>query len=95
MGSTFRNPPGDHAGRLIEAVGLKGRKQGGAQISPTHANFIVNVGGATAADVLSLIQAARRAVKDRFGIDLELEIEFLGDWGAASIPGQSSGGGSL
>jgi UDP-N-acetylmuramate dehydrogenase len=95
MGSTFRNPPGDHAGRLIEAAGLKGRKQGGAQISPTHANFIVNVGGATAADVLSLIQAARRAVKDRFGIDLELEIEFLGDWGAASIAGQSSGGGSL
>jgi UDP-N-acetylmuramate dehydrogenase len=94
MGSTFRNPPGDHAGRLIEEAGLKGRKQGGAQISPTHANFIVNVGGATAADVLSLIQVARSAVKDRFGIALELEIEFLGDWGAVSVAGQPSEGGT-
>ncbi len=92
MGSTFRNPPGDNAGRLIEAAGLKGLKQGGAQISPKHANFIVNVGGATAADVMALIQAAREAVRDRFSVNLELEIELLGDWGAAHVAGQSSGG---
>jgi UDP-N-acetylmuramate dehydrogenase len=80
MGSMFKNPPGDHAGRLIEAVGLKGTHVGGAQISPIHANFFVNSGGATAADVKSLIDLAQRRVFDRFGVELALEIELLGDW---------------
>lgn len=78
-GSIFKNPPGDHAGRLIEAAGLKGATAGGAQISPVHANFIVNAGGATADDVLQLIDRARRGVRDRFGVQLELEIEILGN----------------
>jgi UDP-N-acetylmuramate dehydrogenase len=80
MGSMFKNPPGDHAGRLIEAVGLKGTHVGGAQISPIHANFFVNSGGATAADVKRLIDLARRQVFERFGVELALEIELLGDW---------------
>lgn len=79
-GSVFKNPPGDHAGRLIEASGLKGYRQGGAQLSPVHANFIVNAGGATAADVVALIALARRTVRERFGIELELEVELRGDW---------------
>ena len=81
VGSMFKNPPGDYAGRLIDAVGLKGRRVGQAQISPKHANFFVNLGGATAADVTGLIQMARAAVREQFGISLELEIEPLGDWG--------------
>lgn len=81
VGSMFKNPPGDYAGRLIEAAGLKGYQIGQAQISPKHANFFVNLGGATAADVVALIHAARAAVRQRFGISLELEIEPLGDWG--------------
>lgn len=79
-GSVFTNPPGDYAGRLIEAVGLKGTTVGRAQISPRHANFIVNVGGATAADVVGLIALARRTVRMRFGVELELELELRGDW---------------
>jgi UDP-N-acetylmuramate dehydrogenase len=79
-GSTFKNPPGDHAGRLIEAAGLKGVQRGGAQISPVHANFIVNRGGATAADVWALIELARSEVARKFGVELELEIERLGEW---------------
>ncbi len=78
-GSVFRRPPGDHAGRLIEAAGLKGRTVGGAQISPHHAGFIVNMGDATAADVLALVAIARDTVKERFGVTLELEIEYLGE----------------
>lgn len=81
VGSMFKNPPGDYAGRLIDAVGLKGHRVGQAQISPKHANFFVNLGGATAADVVGLIHAARLAVRETFGISLELEIEPLGDWG--------------
>lgn len=81
VGSMFKNPPGDYAGRLIEAAGLKGYRVGQAQISPKHANFFVNLGGATAADVVALIHAARAAVRERFGVSLELEIEPLGDWG--------------
>ncbi|HEB89094.1 MAG TPA: UDP-N-acetylmuramate dehydrogenase [Deltaproteobacteria bacterium] len=77
-GSVFRNPPGDHAGRLIEAAGLKGLREGAAQISPVHANFIVNHGGATASDVLRLIDRARRAVADETGIVLETEVKLLG-----------------
>jgi UDP-N-acetylmuramate dehydrogenase len=79
-GSVFKNPPGDHAGRLIEAAGLKGRCRGGAEISPVHANFIVNCGDAAAADVKALIDLARQEVSARFGVALELEIELLGDW---------------
>jgi UDP-N-acetylmuramate dehydrogenase len=80
MGSMFRNPPGDYAGRLIEAAGLKGLVVGDAQISSLHANFFINLGRATAADIAALIGQARQAVLDRFGIELELEIEILGEW---------------
>jgi UDP-N-acetylmuramate dehydrogenase len=79
IGSMFKNPPGEFAGRLIEAAGLKGKQIGGGQISPLHANFFVNLGGASAADMLGLIELARKAVRDRFGIELELEIELLGE----------------
>jgi len=78
LGSTFKNPPGDSAGRLIEACGLKGRQIGGAQISPKHANFIVNLGGARADDVLALMAEMRRCVHERFGIELEPEIRVIG-----------------
>lgn len=84
-GSIFRNPPGDYAGRLIEAAGLKGRTIGGAQISPLHANFIVNTGGAQAADVLALINLVRRTIWEQHGVLLAPEILFLGDWAAASL----------
>jgi UDP-N-acetylmuramate dehydrogenase len=77
-GSVFRNPPGGYAGRLIEAAGLKGERHGGAQISTLHANFIVNTGGATAADVLALIGHARAAVRLRTGIQLEPEVRIWG-----------------
>ncbi len=77
-GSVFKNPPGDFAGRLIESVGLKGRRIGGAQISPVHANFIANVGGASAADVLALIEEARRVVWQTTGRRLEPEVRVLG-----------------
>jgi UDP-N-acetylmuramate dehydrogenase len=79
-GSVFKNPPGDYAGRLVEASGLKGRRVGGAEISNVHANFIVNQGGATAADVKALIDLAHESVKEAFGVELELEIELLGEW---------------
>jgi UDP-N-acetylmuramate dehydrogenase len=79
-GSVFKNPPGDHAGRLIEAAGLKGTTVGGAQISTVHANFIVNAGGATARDVVALIALARRTVRERFNVQLELEVELRGAW---------------
>jgi UDP-N-acetylmuramate dehydrogenase len=77
-GSVFKNPPGDYAGRLIESVGLKGRRIGGAQISPVHANFITNVGRATAADVLALIEEARKKVFDATGIRLVPEVRIVG-----------------
>ena len=79
LGSVFKNPPGDRAGRLIEAAGLKGRRSGGAQISEKHANFIVNADHATAADVLDLVRIAHDTVRDQFDIDLEREIIVLGD----------------
>jgi UDP-N-acetylmuramate dehydrogenase len=82
-GSIFRNPPGDHAGWLIEAAGLKGRRVGGAEISAVHANFIVNCDGATAADVRALIDLAREAVWKEAGVQLELEIELIGEWSAS------------
>jgi UDP-N-acetylmuramate dehydrogenase len=78
LGSVFKNPPGDRAGRLVEAAGLKGRREGGAQISPKHANFIVNVDHATAADVLTLVHLAHDTVLERFAVDLEQEIIVLG-----------------
>ncbi len=77
-GSVFRNPPGDAAGRLIEACGLKGSACGGAQISEMHANFIVNRGGATADDVVTLMARARDAVRERFEILLALEVRLVG-----------------
>jgi UDP-N-acetylmuramate dehydrogenase len=77
-GSVFKNPPGDFAGRLIEAAGLKGERVGGAEISELHANFIVNRGGATASDVLALIDAARRRVRERTGVELEPEVRIVG-----------------
>lgn len=78
LGSVFKNPPGDKAGRLIEAAGLKGRRVGGAQISPKHANFIVNVDHASAADVINLMQLAIVTVLQQYGIQLEREIDFIG-----------------
>ncbi len=80
-GSVFKNPPGDYAGRLIDQAGMKGTTHGKAQISKRHANFIVNSGGASAADVVALIVAARKSVHERFGVDLELEVELRGEWG--------------
>lgn len=80
LGSMFKNPSGDYAGRLIEAAGLKGTKIGGAQISPVHANFFVNTGNATATDVKMLIDLARERVKGRFGVELVLEVELIGEW---------------
>jgi UDP-N-acetylmuramate dehydrogenase len=79
-GSVFRNPPGDYAGRLIEAAGLKGSQFGEAQISPVHANFIINLGEANAASVKALIERAQEQVWSQFGVRLELEIELVGDW---------------
>ncbi len=77
-GSTFRNPPGDHAGRLVEAAGLKGHRLGNAMWSDLHANFVVNLGGATARDCLALIRMARERVRERFGVELELEVRLAG-----------------
>jgi UDP-N-acetylmuramate dehydrogenase len=81
MGSVFRNPPDDKAGRLIEAVGLKGKQIGGAIISPKHANFILNEGGAKAQDILDLLVLARESVEKQFNIALIPEVEVIGDWG--------------
>lgn len=80
FGSTFRNPPGDFAGRLIEAAGLKGHRIGGAEISTRHANFVVNSGGATARDVLALVRLMRDRVRERFGVSLETEVRLVGDF---------------
>jgi UDP-N-acetylmuramate dehydrogenase len=77
MGSTFKNPPGDHAGRLIEAAGLKGQSIGDAEISPVHANFFLNHGNATFEDYRRLIQLAQETVLEKFNVKLELEIEVL------------------
>jgi UDP-N-acetylmuramate dehydrogenase len=81
-GSVFRNPPGDHAGRLIDAAGLKGRRVGTAAVSTRHANFIVTDRGGRAADVRQLADEVRSAVRDAAGVELEYEIEFVGDWEA-------------
>jgi UDP-N-acetylmuramate dehydrogenase len=81
-GSVFRNPPGDSAGRLIDALGLKGYRVGGAVVSEKHANFIVNDAHGTAADVRRVAEHVRSEVRARHGIDLAFEIEFAGDWSA-------------
>ncbi|MEZ4266091.1 MAG: UDP-N-acetylmuramate dehydrogenase [Myxococcota bacterium] len=83
-GSVFANPPGDHAGRLIEAAGLKGHTIGGAQISELHANWIVNRGGATADEICTLIALCETMVRVRFGVQLQREVQFLGDWGVTA-----------
>ena len=79
MGSMFKNPPGDYAGRLIEAAGLKGYQIGRAQISELHGNFFQNLGGATAADMVALIKVAQETVEAKFGVKLELEVEVIGE----------------
>lgn len=80
MGSMFKNPPDDYAGRLIEAAGLKGKRIGRALISPIHANFIVNLEGAQAQDIYQLMNLAQATVKAKFGVELEPEIELLGEF---------------
>jgi UDP-N-acetylmuramate dehydrogenase len=80
-GSVFRNPEGDSAGRIIDELGLKGRAVGGAQVSQKHANFIVNTGSATAADIRRLADEVRAAVRRERGIELAYEVCFVGDWG--------------
>lgn len=80
MGSMFKNPEGDHAGRLIEAAGLKGKRIGNAEISALHANFFINHGETKAADILALIRLAQKTVKEKFDVNLELEVELVGDW---------------
>ncbi len=79
-GSTFRNPPGDTAGRLIEAAGLKGWSIGKAQVSAKHANFIVNLGGASADDLRRVIDGVQKKVQAHSGIELHREVHFVGDW---------------
>ena len=79
-GSMFKNPQGDYAGRLIEKAGLKGTKIGDVEISKKHGNFFINNGSGTADDFMELIRLTRNAVADQFGIQLELEVELLGDW---------------
>ncbi len=85
VGSTFANPPGDYAGRLIEAVGLKGHAIGGAQVSALHANFLINREGATAQDFLRLMARARVRVRQRFGVTLRPEVQFVGFDGWAAL----------
>jgi UDP-N-acetylmuramate dehydrogenase len=79
-GSIFRNPPGDHAGRLVEAAGLKGATEGGAMVSTKHANFIVNVGDASADDVRKLMRRCQEVVREKFGVELIAEVELVGEW---------------
>jgi UDP-N-acetylmuramate dehydrogenase len=79
-GSCFRNPPGDRAGRLIEAAGAKGWREGGAEVSALHANFIVNVARATALDVSTLLARVHRAVGDAFGVHLQIEVHLVGEF---------------
>jgi UDP-N-acetylmuramate dehydrogenase len=78
-GSTFRNPPGDHAGRLIEAAGLKGYRIGDAEFSTLHGNFIINLGQAKASDVLALINHARKTIAQKYGVTLVPEVEVIGE----------------
>jgi UDP-N-acetylmuramate dehydrogenase len=79
-GSTFKNPPRDHAARLIEAAGLKGARLGGAQISDRHANFFVNLGDARAAEIRALMELAQQTVWERFRVWLDPEVRLVGQW---------------
>jgi UDP-N-acetylmuramate dehydrogenase len=79
-GSVFKNPPGNFAGRLLEAAGFKGKRIGGAAFSGQHANFIVNLGGARADDVRCLIELARDKVQQATGVLLEPEVKLVGEW---------------
>jgi UDP-N-acetylmuramate dehydrogenase len=83
MGSMFKNPNGDYAGRLIEESGLKGTRIGNAEISPLHGNFFVNHDNTKASDIFALIQLVQKTVKEKQGVDLELEIELVGEWSIA------------
>ena len=86
FGSVFKNPPGDvGAGRMLEVCGLKGHRIGGAMISPKHANFIENAGGATSADCVALMVEARRRAREEFGVVLEREVVFVGDFELPSL----------
>jgi UDP-N-acetylmuramate dehydrogenase len=80
LGSMFKNPPGDHSGRLIEAGGLKGARVGSVEVSQDHANFFINRGEATAGDIATLIAMVRDEVYEKFSVELDLEIQFIGDW---------------
>jgi UDP-N-acetylmuramate dehydrogenase len=80
MGSMFKNPAGDHAGRLIEAAGLKGTRIGNAEISTRHGNFFINHGDTKAEDVRALIHLVQKTVSEKFGIQLDLEVELVGEW---------------
>jgi UDP-N-acetylmuramate dehydrogenase len=80
MGSMFKNPPGDYAGRLIEAAGLKGARVGNAEISPLHGNFFINHANTRAEDIRALIELVQKTVKEKQNVDLELEIELIGEW---------------
>jgi UDP-N-acetylmuramate dehydrogenase len=80
MGSMFKNPDGDYAGRLIEAAGLKGTRIGNAEISTVHGNFFINHGKTKASDIRALIELAQKTVKEKFEVSLELEIELAGEW---------------
>ena len=80
MGSMFKNPPGDYAGRLIESAGLKGTRIGNAEISPLHGNFFVNHANTKAQDIRALIKLVQKTVKEKEGVELELEIEMIGEW---------------
>jgi len=82
MGSMFKNPAGDHAGRLIEAAGLKGTRIGNAEISTLHGNFFINHGETRAEDVHALIRLVQKAVFEKFNVNLELEVELVGNWNA-------------
>jgi UDP-N-acetylmuramate dehydrogenase len=78
-GSTFKRPPGDFPGRVIEAAGLKGTRVGNIEVSPVHANYLVNLGGGTAEDALALIELVRETVRERLGIELESEVRVIGE----------------
>jgi UDP-N-acetylmuramate dehydrogenase len=80
MGSMFKNPENDFAGRLIEAAGLKGTRSGNAEISTVHGNFFINHGETKASDVFALIHLAQKTVSEKFDVTLELEVELVGDW---------------
>ena len=80
MGSMFKNPPGDYAGRLIESSGLKGTRIGNAEISPLHGNFFINHENTKASDIRALIELVQKTVKEKQDVELELEVELIGDW---------------